>query len=260
MTRSAILGSTGFVGSTIAGQIEFTEHYHSKNIDALSGTYDRIVCAAAPGRKWVANQHPDEDWFAISSLIEALSRVSAREFILISTVDVFDYPVMVDELTEPNSGSLTPYGAHRLRLEFTVRSLFEQTLIMRLPGLVGSGLRKNIIYDLHNSNNLDSVDSRSVFQFYPMENLWKDISVGLEHGLDLLHLTSEPTSVAEISKESFGRKFQNELGTIPANYDFRSIHASIYGASGDYQYSASDVFRAGRKYHETEPYGVGRES
>lgn len=260
MTRSAILGSTGFVGSTIAGQVEFTEHYHSKNIDTLGGSYDRIVCAAAPGKKWVANQHPDEDWSAISALLEALGRVSARQFILISTVDVFDHPVMVDELTTPNPDILSPYGGHRLQLENEVRGLFSETLVVRLPGLVGPGLRKNIIYDLHNSNNLESVDSRSVFQFYPMKNLWPDISVGLEHRLKLLHLTSEPTSVAEISRECFGRPFQNELGASPADYDFRSVHSSIYGARGDYQYAAKDVFQAVRKYHETEPYGVGRES
>lgn len=260
MTRTAILGSTGFVGSTLAGQTEFTEHYHSKNIDALRGSYDRIVCAAAPGKKWVANQHPDEDWSAISSLLEALGRVSAREFILISTVDVFDYPVMVDELTAPNPDIMSPYGGHRLRLENEVRGLFSQPLVVRLPGVVGSGLRKNIIYDLHNSNNLELVDSRSVFQFYPMQNLWQDISVGLEHRLNVLHLTSEPTSTAEISRECFGWPFQNKLGARPANYDFRSVHASIYGVRGDYQYSANDVFQAARKYHETEPYGVGRES
>lgn len=257
MTRSAILGSTGFVGSTIAGQLRVTEHYHSRNIDTLSGTYDQIICAAAPGMKWLANEKPEEDWAAISSLLHALRRVTVQKFILISTVDVFDYPVRVDETTPATDDRLAPYGKNRLRLENEINSLFDSVLVVRLPALVGRGLRKNVLYDLHNANNLESVDSRSVFQFYPMVNLWKDISIGIEQTLKVLHLTAVPTSVEQVSRESFGQAFHNELPPSPAKYDLRSIYGQLYGVSGHYQYSSEDVFQAARSYHETEPYCVG---
>ena len=55
------------------------------------------------------------------------------------------------------------------------RENFKTHLIIRLPGLVGKGLKKNAIFDLKHNNNLNQIDSRGVFQFYPMQNLDTDV-------------------------------------------------------------------------------------
>ena len=123
----------------------------------------------------------------------------------------------------------------------------------RLPGLVGPGLRKNVIYDFLNDNNLDAIDSRGVFQFYPMVNLWKDIEVGLDAGLRLLHLTAAPISVAEVAREGFGRDFDQEIAPSPAQYDLRSRYASLFGVEGQYQYSKRETLLAVRAYAQSEP-------
>ncbi|HCD03853.1 MAG TPA: pyridine nucleotide transhydrogenase, partial [Methylophaga sp.] len=95
----------------------------------------------------------------------------------------------VDEFTQIEESDLLPYGLHRRVLEKFVEQHFSSYLIVRLPGLVGPGLRKNVIFDLHNKNNLDVIEGRGVFQFYPMVNLWYDIRTALEAGLSLVHLT-----------------------------------------------------------------------
>jgi hypothetical protein len=72
---------------------------------------------------------------------------------------------------------------------------------------------------------LDAINSRGVFRFYPMVNLWYDIQTALQAQLSLVHLTAEPISVAEVARDGFGRVFENTLPNPPAHYDLQSKHA-----------------------------------
>jgi hypothetical protein len=138
-------------------------------------------------------------------------------------------------------------------LEKFVENHFVNYLIVRLPGLVGPGLRKNVIFDFLNDNNLRAIDSRGVFQFYPMVNLWYDIQTALNAGLRLVHLTAEPISIAEVSKQGFGKFFEHVLTNTPATYDMRTRHAQIFGARGHYQYNRRETIQAVRAYAQSEP-------
>jgi dTDP-4-dehydrorhamnose reductase len=249
----ALIGHTGFVGSTLKKQHRFSHTYRSTDIQELEGKeLDLIICAGAPAKKWLANQEPDDDQACIKKLTHILATIKAKQFVLISTVDVFTQPLNVNESTEVQTAGLHPYGLHRFILEQFVANQFPSHLIIRLPGLVGPGLKKNIIFDLLHHNNLDKVDHRSVFQFYPMVNLWSDIQIALRSGLDLLHLTAEPCSVAEVSLEGFGSPFSNAILTEPPLYDFRSLHAGVFGGQGHYQYSRRESIQAIRAYAQSE--------
>jgi len=252
--KDALIGYSGFVGSTLLRQRSFEHLFRSTNIaDVRKGRFDLVICAGAPAQKWIANRDPEGDTENISRLIEDLDGTICERFVLISTVDVFEHPLGVDEDTPPEERRLHPYGINRLRLERFVEERFPEALIIRLPGLVGPGLRKNVIYDFLNDNNLDAIDSRGVFQFYPMVNLWRDIEVALEAGLNLLHLTAAPISVADVACEGFGRKFDQEVVPSPAQYDLRTRHASSYGVEGQYQYSRRETLLAIRAYAQSEP-------
>jgi dTDP-4-dehydrorhamnose reductase len=251
---SALIGYSGFVGSTLLRQTRFDALYRSTNIAESAGKeFDLVVCAGAPAQKWMANREPEVDRQRIDSLVGALRNIRCSMFVLISTVDVFVSPVAVDEDTLPAEPGLTAYGLNRLRLEKFVASRFPDHLIVRLPGLVGPGLRKNVVYDLHNDNRLDAVDSRGVFQFYPMVNLWYDIKKAREVDLNLIHLTAAPVSVAEIAAEGFGRSFDNTLVGSPASYDMRTGHAALFGGQDVYQYDVRDTLQAIRAYAQSEP-------
>jgi len=189
----------------------------------------------------------------IDRLIAHLETVTCQTFILISTVDVFKSPIGVDEDTPVDETGLHPYGLHRRLLEKFVQSHFANHLIVRLPGLVGPGLRKNVIFDFLNDNNLNTIDSRGIFQFYPMVNLWWDIQTALQAGLQLLHLTAEPISVADVSALGFGKPFDTIQTNPPATYDLQTRHAAIFGATGHYQYSQQDTLLAVRAYAQSEP-------
>jgi dTDP-4-dehydrorhamnose reductase len=179
--------------------------------------------------------------------------MTCKTFVLISTVDVFMNPLGVNEGTPIEESGLHAYGLHRRLLEKFVESHFANYLIIRLPGLVGPGLRKNVIFDFRNDNNLKTIDSRGIFQFYPMVNLWYDIQTALDASLKLVHLTAEPISVADISAQGFGKPFKQEQGNSTASYDLRTQHAVVFGASGHYQYSRSETIQAVRAYAQSEP-------
>ncbi len=252
--RSALIGYSGFVGGTLLKQVQFSEVYRSTNIHEIENNeFDIVVCAGAPAQKWVANQNPVEDLQKINSLISNLQTIKCKTFILISTVDVFKTPIAVDESTPVDEADLHPYGLHRRLLEKFVEQHFSHHLIVRLPGLVGPGLRKNVIFDFLNKNNLHSIESRGVFQFYPMVNLWYDIQRALEVGLSLVHLTAEQICVAEVSLQGFGMLFTQSLSNSPACYDMRTKYAEIFGSRGHYQYSKHETIQAIRSYAQSEP-------
>ncbi len=255
--NNALIGYTGFVGSTLLKQAHFDSLYRSINIIDIEGhSFDTVVCAGAPAQKWIANREPDDDRKKIDGLIAHLKTIQCKTFILISTVDVFKIPIGVDEETTVDESGLHSYGFHRRLLEKFVENHFPSHLIVRLSGLVGPGLRKNVIFDFLNDNNLHAIDSRSVFQFYPMVNLWYDIQTALSAGLELVHLSAEPISVADVSKNGFDKVFDQALPNPPATYDMRTCHADVFGSSGYYQYSARETLQAIRAYAQSEPLTI----
>lgn len=252
--ENALIGFSGFVGSTLLKQAHFSAIFRSTNILEIENReFDVVVCAGAPAQKWIANRDPADDRKKIDSLINHLRTVKCKKFILISTVDVFKGPIGVDESTPVDESGLHAYGLHRRLLEKFVEKYFPSYLIVRLPGLVGPGLRKNVIFDFLNNNNLHAIESRGVFQFYPMINLWYDIQRALEAGLSLVHLTAEPISVADVSLQGFGRPFIQTQENPPARYDMQTRHAQIFGSLGQYQYSSRETIQAIRAYAQSEP-------
>ena len=251
---TALIGHSGFVGSTLLRQRAFDCRYRSTTVAEMDGReFDLAVCCAAPAQKWLANREPEQDRRGIEGLIAHLDTLRCRSFVLISTVDVFKNPRGATEDTPVDEAGLNPYGLHRRELEKYVADRFPGHLVVRLPGLVGPGLRKNVVFDLRNDNNLQAIDSRGVFQFYPMVNLWSDVETALRSGLKLVHLTAEPVSVAEVARAGFGRTFSQTLSAPPAAYDFQSNCAALFGGRGRYQYSRRESLLAIRAYAQSEP-------
>ncbi|WFE67739.1 hypothetical protein P8S54_05740 [Thiomicrospira sp. R3] len=259
--NNALIGYSGFVGSTLLKQAQFESLYRSTNIQDIEGqSFDTVVCAGAPAQKWLANKEPEADLQKIEGLIAHLKTVQCKTFVLISTVDVFKSPLDIDEGTPIEEQGLHAYGLHRRLLEKFVESHFENYIIVRLPGLVGPGLRKNVIFDFLNDNNLNMIESRGVFQFYPMVNLWLDIQTALANNLKLVHLTAEPISVADVASKGFGLNFTHTLENSPARYDMRSIHSSLFAGQNGYQYSQKETLLAVRAYAQSEPKTLKDES
>jgi nucleoside-diphosphate-sugar epimerase len=224
----AIIGHTGFVGSNLIHQSQYDYFYNSKNIAKIvDKTFDILVCSGAPATKWIANQKPEEDKQNIQYLIDCLRRVRAKQVILISTVDVYISPREVTETTPIILEGLHPYGKHRRELELFIEHSFE-SLIVRLPGLFGKGLKKNIIYDFLHNNLLDNIHRDSLFQFYNLEHLWQDIQTALSLNLKLINLATEPTSVKEVAEIVFNLNFEHKTKQDPAYYNMQTDFAHLF--------------------------------
>lgn len=151
--KSALIGYTGFVGSNLLEQTTFNECYNSKNIGEIAGQeFDLVVCAGVSAIKWFANQNPEIDLSNIADLKHNISKAVIKHLVLISTVDVYDMPVMVDEDHVPDVNKQDFYGKHRYELEQWVmhQPNISSYTIVRLPGLFGKYLKKNLIFDIMN--------------------------------------------------------------------------------------------------------------
>lgn len=242
-----LIGHTGFVGGSLLTQANFDGLFSRSNIAESKDSFsDLLVCSAAPAQKWWANANPQEDLDNIHNLVKSLESMRAKKAVLVSTVDVFDIPSGVDEDSTPNPSDRNAYGSNRRYLEMEFRRVFQDTLIVRLPGLVGPGLKKNALFDLKNNNQIAKLNADSVFQFYPMDNLWEDLCLALDTDTEVLHLTSEPVELGEVARSIFG----TELTRLPSpvRYDFQTKLASLWGKSARYQYSAEQALSAIRGY------------
>jgi hypothetical protein len=153
MIKKALVGFTGFVGSNLLEQCQFNNLYNSKNIQQINGEYfDLLVCAGVSAVKWMANQNPADDIKNINNLKYELLNVKVKHFVLISTVDIYDTPIKVTEDSVPNVNQQDYYGKHRYALEEWVGNChnFENVTVIRLPGLFGNNLKKNLVFDIMN--------------------------------------------------------------------------------------------------------------
>jgi nucleoside-diphosphate-sugar epimerase len=242
MTKTALIGYSGFVGTTLDLELKPSHRYRSTNIDEIRGQeFDHVICAGVQAMKWWANLHPEEDWNGISRLLDALNAVKAERFTLISSIDVYSAPRGVDENTLINKEGHHAYGLHRLKVEEWVREHFSQVAILRLPGLFGPGLKKNVIYDMMHGNNLDRVHPDGVFQYYDTRRLARDIQQAWDLEIPLLNVSSEPISTGEIRDCFFPDKILSGGGDAPQGYDMRSLHDQQWGGCSGYLYTKKQV-------------------
>ena len=100
---------------------------------------------------------------------------------------------------------------------------------------------------------LNFTDSRSIYQFYDLSRLWSDIQTALEAGLTLWHPATEPVSATEVYEYLRGIPFVNELNGTPADYDYRTLYASLFGGRDGYIRSKAEVLGDIKKF--VESYG-----
>jgi nucleoside-diphosphate-sugar epimerase len=242
--NSLIIGYRGFVGSNLSRQFPGAMGAGRDEIGTLADkTFADIYCAAPQAKKWWANQNPEQDKQEVEALIESCRRLACTgTFILFSTVDVYDPPIAVNENFQPSTDS-HPYGRHRCMLEEFILDYFgAQARVLRLPALVGHGLKKNIIYDLLNNNNVSQINPNTAFQWFNLDYLHyiikivKDLSAG-----QILNVASEPLDTKLILDTWFPqvRELLN-WDAPPAGYDVRTVHGS---AGTSYLFSAEDALQ-----------------
>lgn len=238
---AVLVGSTGFVGGHLARTPEFEQQVHRSDIASIAGLKtDLLVCAGLPAEKWRANQAPDADWANMAALAQVLATVRAERAVLISTIDVYQPALHVDETSTPQFDGAGAYGAHRAWFEAFFRARFPDALVLRLPALFAPDVRKNLVHDLLHgkADQWAGVNPASTFQWFDATRTWAIIERAWGEGISLLNVTSEPVAAQAVA-DLFGARLTAQ--STPAAYDMRSIHAETLGGRNGYLFTARSV-------------------
>jgi hypothetical protein len=223
---NALIGYTGFIGSSIARQIEFTYYYNTTNIrDINKYMYDIVIAAAPSGNKRKANANPEQDMAMCMKFIDDVSMVRCNKFVLISTVDVFEKTFNNPKLeycTLAHHG----YGWNRRYVERNLEKIFGDKLyIIRLPNLFGKGLKKNVLFDLINNKLYSRLNLADVRQWYNVDSIGKDILKVIKRGYKKVNLVSAPIRIEVIVKRWF--KFDPLI--MYSNFNNRCLYDTTTG-------------------------------
>ncbi|GHE10644.1 NAD-dependent epimerase/dehydratase family protein [Klenkia taihuensis] len=242
MTKRALIGWSGFVGGALLSRVRPAVQLRSTDIQTLpEHEVDQVVCAGAPAEKWRANAEPEADWERLVPLMAALDKSTASSCILVSTVDVFADSCGVDEGASPDVEQEQAYGRHRALLEKFVTDRFDDALIIRLPGMYGPGLKKNLVFDLIHQPDARFANEDSAFQFYDVRDLWGHTLLARDAGLRVVNLATAPVSAKRVAADAFGVDYHCTDRPV-AQYDLRTRHADVLaGRSGPYLRTEEEV-------------------
>ncbi|MGE5048552.1 MAG: NAD-dependent epimerase/dehydratase family protein [Deltaproteobacteria bacterium] len=247
---SALIGHGGFVASNLEMQAHFDEKVDARAAERLRGRrFDLLVCAEPEGRR-KASRDPEADAAAMRRLIEALGDISADRVLLVSTVEVFPRPEMVDEDAAIHPSA--PSARLRRELELFCREKLSATVV-RLPLAFGPGLAAGVVFDLLLGNGLESIHPDALLQHYPIAHLWRDANIALERRIPELNLACEPIPTREVALRCFGQELTAYPASAPALCDVRSKYAPLWGGQPfGYLYPKARVLRELAEFVERE--------
>lgn len=202
MINKCIVGYSGFVGGNLLLDNEFDKLYNSKNFkDAKNTEINIMYFCGIPAIKWYANNNPEKDDETITNIINILNTIKINKFILISTIDVYEnINGDFDENYICNYSINHTYGKNRYLFEKYISEKFNDYHIIRLPALFGYGLKKNILYDLLNNNNINKISINTKFQWYNLDWLNNDINYIINNNIKICNLFTEPLETINIIK------------------------------------------------------------
>jgi dTDP-4-dehydrorhamnose reductase len=219
-----IIGHTGLVGSHICASNSFSHYVNSRNIDDyVNRDLQAAVVTAGDARKWYAKDNPTEFEKAQDELFEKIASMNFRDIILISTTDVLDISSATEERVIDPLNIKTHYGKVKYKFEQDLGEICNLKII-RLPGLFGAGLKKNLIFDLINNSKITPMNPASTFQMFDLINIKSYLDLIIRKNIPLLHLAVEPTSVLDICT-LFGRLDLIDIKAPKFSYDMKSIYA-----------------------------------
>ena len=174
-----VLGGNGFVGSAIVEEARrhgYQVHAIGRaNYDKHIGTHcNLLINANGNSKKYLASQEPKTEFdLSVRTVQHSLVDFPAERYVYLSTIDVYpDHtnPTHNHETASIDPAKLSRYGCHKYLAEQLVQHYSKHWLILRMGGFVGSGLKKNSIYDMLKNSPL-RVHPDSCYQYLPNRTL-----------------------------------------------------------------------------------------
>ncbi len=88
---------------------------------------------------------------------------------------------------------------------------------------------------------LNFTHPESLYQFYDLRELQKDINIAIENDIRVLNICSQPIAAKEIAKHFFDIDMELRATPVRYDYDMQSIHAEAHWGNSPWQYSRAQV-------------------
>jgi sugar phosphate isomerase/epimerase len=238
MKYRGIIGYTGTIGKNLLNQKYFSYLYNSSNLKQIKNqNFEELYLTCLPATKWLINKESEKDDNNTQEIINILKTVKSNFVVLISTIDV--YTIKNNKMTEDDiidNHKNDTYGKNRYLFEKFVINNFDNYLIVRLPGVFGDYLKKNVLYDLINNNNIEKICLNSKFQYYFLDNLSDDIQKYRNMNIKIINLFTQPLSNKEIIDTYFIDKIN-----IPTNQNILEYDICTKYSDNGYLYSKKQI-------------------
>ena len=93
--------------------------------------------------------------------------------------------------------------------------------------------------------SLNFTDSRAMYQFYNLDNLWNHIQIALDNNIRVLNIATEPVSANEVYEKVYNKPFDNQLNNTVPNYNYKTKYYKVFSGKKGYifdkQYVLNDI-------------------
>lgn len=185
-----LLGGQGFIGSAFSRLFKKLDiECHVINRENYTSYINKpckvLINANGNSSKVIAKKDPLRDFQAnVLSTYKLLLDIPSDFYIHLSSCDVYPDCSKTDTTREdfsPEPGEQSNYGFDKYLGELCCRHLAKKWLIFRLGGFVGTGLKKNPVFDILHGDKL-WVSPDSSFQFMDVDEcadiIWKVYQAG----------------------------------------------------------------------------------
>lgn len=216
----ALIGSNGTIGQSLLDNQHFDAVYNSDNLQKITDhVWDLVVCAAPSGNRLAINRGQTQDFQDCVLLARTLAKCTIKKLVLISSVDAE---------TAPDS----TYGRNRRWLENELAQT-HSTHILRLSTLIGTRIKKNVLFDLKHGLFLNSIDRDAELQWCVLNELPQQIDISV---VGTRNIVSEPIKNSEIIARFFPHLAAEQT------------HSTVRYNQQPYVYTKEQVFSAMEQY------------